>query len=67
MEEVYVPLKVAGSTGSGEIDAYGAIFRHRRLMVKGAPGAGKSMLLKHIALSYGTGRLNLPNWPVLSY
>ncbi|MCG8367072.1 MAG: NACHT domain-containing protein, partial [Pseudanabaenales cyanobacterium] len=64
MEEVYVPLKVAGSIGRGEIDAYGAINQHRRLMVKGPPGSGKSMLLKHIALTYGAERLNLPDWPV---
>ena len=64
MAEVYVPLKVEGSTGREQIDAYGAITQHRRLMVKGPPGSGKTMLLKHLALSYGAGRLNLPNWPV---
>lgn len=49
MQEVYVPLKVLD--GSNE-DAYRAISESRRLMIKGAPGAGKSMLLKHIALSH---------------
>jgi hypothetical protein len=57
MSQVYVPLKVEGSSGSDQIDAYEAITQHRRLMVKGPPGSGKSMLLKHIALSYGKGLL----------
>ncbi len=53
MQEVYVPLKVVdGGHEKVEIDAYRTIAQSRRLMVKGAPGAGKSMLLKHIALSY---------------
>ena len=64
MGEVYVPLKVEGSTGREQIDAYGAISQHRRLMVKGPPGSGKSMMLRHIALSYGAGNLNLSSWPV---
>ena len=49
MQEVYVPLKVLD--GSNE-DAYRAIAESQRSMIKGAPGAGKSMLLKHIALSH---------------
>ncbi len=58
MSEVYVPLKVEGASANDQIDAYEAIARHHRLMVKGLPGSGKSMLLKHIALSYGKGRLS---------
>ncbi len=57
MREVYVPLKVAGARDSDQIDAYQAIADHRRLMVKGLPGSGKSMLLRYIALSYAEGRL----------
>jgi hypothetical protein len=49
MKQVYVPLKVLD--GSNE-DAYRAIAESQRSMIKGAPGAGKSMLLKHITLSY---------------
>ncbi len=59
MQEVYVPLKVVdghdkrNETDKKEgVDAYRAIAESRRLMIKGAPGAGKSMLLKHIALNY---------------
>jgi hypothetical protein len=59
MQEVYVPLKVVDGhdkrkeTDKKEgVDAYRAIAESRRIMIKGAPGAGKSMLLKHIALSY---------------
>lgn len=52
MQEVYVPLKVLD--GSNE-DAYRAIAESQRSMIKGAPGAGKSMLLKHIALSHAEG------------
>jgi hypothetical protein len=57
MSEVYVSLKVEGSSGRDQVDAYAAIAQHRHLMVKGPPGSGKSMLLKHMALSYGKGRL----------
>jgi NACHT domain len=57
MSEIYVPLKVAGSSDSDQIDAYGAIARHRRLMITGIPGSGKTMLLRHVAFSYGQGRL----------
>jgi hypothetical protein len=59
MQEVYVPLKVVDGhdkrkeTDKKEgVDACRAIAESRRLMIKGAPGAGKSMLLKHIALNY---------------
>ncbi|MDJ0708056.1 MAG: NACHT domain-containing protein [Leptolyngbyaceae cyanobacterium MO_188.B28] len=66
MSEVYVPLKVSGGRDIEQIDAYEALAAHRRLMVKGPPGSGKSMLLKHIALTYGSERLvELPEWPVV--
>ena len=65
MREVYVPLKVEGKKDSEQIDAKRAISEYPRLMVKGAPGSGKSMLLKHIVLSYGEGNLfNLPEKPI---
>ncbi len=65
MRELYVPLKVEGRKDSDLIDAKRAISEYSRLMVKGAPGSGKSMLLKHIVLSYGEKRLlNLPERPI---
>ena len=62
--EVYVPLKVTGTSDSDLIDAYRAVAENQRLMVKGLPGSGKSMLLKHIALRYAEGYLRLPKQPV---
>jgi len=58
MEEVYAPLKVAGSSDRELIDAYQAVAQRKRLMIVGAPGSGKSMLLKHIALTYAQGELS---------
>jgi hypothetical protein len=65
MSEIYVPLKVAGSSDSEQVDAYGSISKYRRLMIKGIPGSGKTMLLRHVAFSYGKGNLlGLENRPV---
>jgi HEAT repeat protein len=64
MQEVYVPLKVAGTSDSEQIDANQVIAESRRLMVKGPPGSGKSMLLKHLTLSYAEGGLNMTGQPV---
>lgn len=70
LKDIYVPLKVTGASGSELIDAFQAITKHRRLMVKGSPGSGKTMLLKHIALCYADGRWskvfnNFPCIPIL--
>jgi energy-coupling factor transporter ATP-binding protein EcfA2 len=64
IREVYVPLKVKGTTNTEQIDAFHAVSKYSRLMVIGDPGSGKSMLLKHLALSYAEGRLNLPEQPI---
>ena len=65
MGKVYVPLKFEGRKDSEQINAKIAIAEYPRLMVKGAPGSGKSMLLKHIAFSYGEGKLlKLPEQPI---
>ncbi|NJN87462.1 MAG: NACHT domain-containing protein [Leptolyngbyaceae cyanobacterium SL_7_1] len=65
MGEVFVPLEVSGSSDGKQVDAYWAIAQYRRLMITGIPGSGKTMLLKHIAFSYGKGRLpELENRPV---
>ncbi|MGJ5631843.1 NACHT domain-containing protein [Nostoc sp. CALU 1950] len=56
LKDIYVPLKVTGTNGNELIDALKAITNHRRLMIKGYPGSGKTMLLRHIALCYADGR-----------
>ena len=43
--------------GQVVFDLYTILPRHKRLMVVGPPGSGKSMQLKHLALSYAEGRL----------
>jgi hypothetical protein len=61
MKEVFVPLKVTASDKRELVDAYQAVGRHKWLVVLGAPGAGKSMLLKYLLLAYARGeRLDLP-------
>ncbi|MFN6566892.1 NACHT domain-containing protein [Dendronalium sp. ChiSLP03b] len=65
VSEVYVPLKVKGASNTEQIDAYHAVNEYPRLMVTGDPGSGKSMLLKHLALSYAEARLYLPEQPIL--
>jgi hypothetical protein len=52
MAEVYVPLKVSGRRDTELIDAYAAVSQHRRQVILGEPGAGKSMLLRQITLAY---------------
>lgn len=66
MEEVYVPLKASAATGDRalEIDAYQAVTENARLMVKGAPGSGKTMLVRYLALTYAWEKLLLPKRPV---
>jgi len=65
LRDIYVPLKVKGTTEHERIDASQAITKYQRLMVVGEPGAGKSTLLKHLALSYAEGDLtDLPKQPV---
>lgn len=66
MHEVYVPLKLEGSTSNEKIDLCSSITDHRKLVVIGPPGSGKSMLLKHIALDYAEDRfIELDNRPIL--
>ncbi|NEP58678.1 MAG: hypothetical protein F6K31_16950, partial [Symploca sp. SIO2G7] len=65
MNDVYVPLKVEGGSQRQLENIYTAINGHQRLMVKGPPGSGKSMLLKDIAFVYGDNRLTaIPDGPV---
>lgn len=51
VREIYVPLKVRGANDVDQVEASQTISQHRRLMILGPPGSGKSMLLRHVALS----------------
>jgi hypothetical protein len=65
MRTVYVPLKASSSTTQEPLDAKQAIFDSRRLAILAAPGSGKSMLLKQLALTYAeVGLGDLPEEPV---
>lgn len=65
MQDVYVPLRVTRSGSREAMDAYQAIQKHKRLVVVGRPGAGKSMLLNHLTLTYARQGLKyLPVQPV---
>nr|WP_246357317.1 NACHT domain-containing protein [Pyxidicoccus fallax] len=65
MRDIYVPLKIKCALDADDTDAHEFVTRWRRLVVVGTPGAGKSMLLKHLTLSYAEGRmLDLPDRPV---
>ena len=52
MRNIYVSLKAFKASDRSLIEAENAVQKYRRLVVKGAPGSGKSMLLKYLALSY---------------
>nr|WP_322720916.1 NACHT domain-containing protein [Nostoc sp. ChiQUE02]MDZ8234006.1 NACHT domain-containing protein [Nostoc sp. ChiQUE02] len=55
LKDIYVPLKVTGTNDNNLIDAFQAVAKYHRIMVKGSPGSGKTMLLKYIALCYAEG------------
>lgn len=52
MVEIFVPLKVNGAGRTELVEAEAALSQHRRLVVVGDPGAGKTMLMRHLALTY---------------
>ncbi len=65
MLDVYVPLRVSGSSSRDAVDAYRQIQQHKRLVAVGAPGAGKSIFLRHLALTYARRGLgDFPRQPV---
>ncbi|NEQ64651.1 MAG: NACHT domain-containing protein [Symploca sp. SIO2D2] len=65
LRDIFVPLKVTSTNNSELIDAYQALATHRRLMVTGSPGSGKSLLLRHIALRYALEDLpEIPEQPI---
>jgi hypothetical protein len=55
LEEIYVPLEFLSAQKEQsitEVDTENLISARRRIMVLGAPGAGKSVLLRHIAVQH---------------
>jgi hypothetical protein len=65
MRELYVPLKLVGSSDVDQIAADKSVAEFKRLMAIGAPGSGKSMLLRSLALAYAEGRLiGVPGNPI---
>lgn len=58
LQDIYVPLRVAAArTDASDIDAHEALRKYRRLVITGNAGAGKTVLLSYIALSFArTGR-----------
>jgi len=67
MRDAYIPLKVKGTSTSDQVDALSEIDHHRRLVILGAPGSGKSMLLRNLAFAYADSRMRLsePIIPVI--
>jgi hypothetical protein len=63
MKEVYVPVKLRERDEL--TDAYQAIKKHKKLVMLGAPRAGKSILLRHVALTYAERDFDAPLVPVL--
>lgn len=54
MSKIYIPLKIKGYDDTDLINDSDIVERFKRIVVTGAPGSGKSMLLKRMALSYAT-------------
>ena len=54
LRDVYVPLQCEVNGGRG--DATAQLRAHGRTMLLGAPGAGKSLLLKHELLNWAEGK-----------
>ncbi|WP_030611079.1 NACHT domain-containing protein [Streptomyces fulvoviolaceus] len=54
LRDVYVPLQCEVDGGRG--DATALLRAHHRTMLLGAPGAGKSLLLKHELLNWAEGK-----------
>ncbi len=59
MSKVYIPLSIqkdeddaTKNEDNERIDIHALLQKHSRLMVTGDPGAGKTMLLRNLALSY---------------
>ncbi|MEI7845477.1 MAG: NACHT domain-containing protein [Chloroflexota bacterium] len=67
MQDVYVPLSALGGDRH-MVDAYQTIQKHKRIVVLGNPGSGKTMLLSHIAFTYARQGLDtFPGQPIPIY
>lgn len=60
MRRIYVPLKARKGRDTNQIDTWRAISEYGRLMIVGAPGSGKSMLVRHLALLLAESGLRGP-------
>ncbi|HEV3459826.1 MAG TPA: NACHT domain-containing protein [Thermoanaerobaculia bacterium] len=58
LEEIYVSVRAKEGKLQASIDAMRLLADRKRLVVTGAPGSGKSIWLKYIALRFATGRLH---------
>ena len=52
MKDIYVPLKIAHSSDRELLNIKSMIQSHRRLMITGEPGSGKTLLCKYLSLDY---------------
>ncbi|WP_198138990.1 NACHT domain-containing protein [Crocosphaera watsonii WH 8501] len=58
MKDIYVPLKIANSSDRELLNIKSIIQSHRRLMITGEPGSGKTLLCKYLSLNYAEGGFN---------
>ncbi|MGK7884654.1 MAG: NACHT domain-containing NTPase [Crocosphaera sp.] len=58
MKDIYVPLKIAHSSDRELLNIKSMIQSHRRLMITGEPGSGKTLLCKYLSLNYAEGGFN---------
>jgi len=57
MSDIYVPLRLRSGRGADDEDAGKLFGSLHRLMVIGAPGSGKSMLLRNVAFRYSHAKV----------
>lgn len=57
LQEIYVDLQFLEKANSKPIN-FSEIKKYRRLTIKGQPGAGKTLLLKYLVLSWAREKLN---------
>jgi predicted NACHT family NTPase len=63
VEEVYIPVEY--ESGGQRRDTEQAVISQSRVVIVGEPGAGKSMLLKHLMLAWARDPGRDPRVPVL--